>query len=73
MVACRCVTRCPPASLARFERGDLAVVIGELTLADLAHGDEELVDGHRRVDGDLAAEIIVDVALLDRARRVVAD
>jgi hypothetical protein len=59
-------------------RRDLARVVGELHAAatrciHAPHGDQELVDAHRRVDGNLAIEVLVDGALLDGARRIVGN
>jgi hypothetical protein len=45
-----------PGGLASLIRQQLAVL--------LAHGDEKLVDGHRRVYCDFAAEEILNVMLL---------
>jgi hypothetical protein len=45
-----------PGGLASFIRQQLAVL--------LAHGNEKLINGHRRVNRDFAAEEVLDVVLL---------
>jgi len=50
--------------------GRLSGVVCEHLAVLLPNGDEELVDGHGRVDGDLAAKEGLDVVLLDGIGRV---
>lgn len=51
----------------------LAGVVLQHLAVLLAHGDEELVDGHGGVDGDLAPEEGLDVVLLDSIRGVLGE
>jgi hypothetical protein len=53
-----------PGGLASFIRQELTVL--------LAHGNEELVDGHRRINRDFAAEEVLNIVLLYWGSRRVA-
>jgi hypothetical protein len=52
---------------------DLARLGREQLVALPAHDDQELVDVHRRVHGDLAAKVVVELVLADALVRVVAE
>jgi hypothetical protein len=51
-----------PGGLASFIRQQLTVL--------LTHGNEELVDGHRRINRDFAAEEVLNIVLLCIGDRV---